>query len=108
VRLDRLRQGLHFAQTQRCGAHHGATGVLRAARAFNQAIALHAREHAGQAGSEQIGFAGDAASFCACQVMGMLTQHPQHTPLLVRQAMLAQAWTRVSHDGFACLQQQAR
>jgi hypothetical protein len=39
--------------------------------------------------------------------MGMLSQNAQHTPLLVRQAMLAQARSRVGHDGLACFEQQA-
>ena len=38
----------------------------------------------------------------------MLAQHAQHAPLLVRQAVAAQAGPRVGHDGFARLQQQAR
>jgi mevalonate kinase len=38
----------------------------------------------------------------------VLAQHTQHPPLLVRQAVLAQARAGVLHHGLARLQQQAR
>ena len=41
-------------------------------------------------------------------VVGVFAQHPQHPPLLVRQAVRAQAGAGVAHDRFACLQEQAR
>jgi hypothetical protein len=40
--------------------------------------------------------------------LGMFPQNPQHPPLLVRQAVLAQARAGVGHDSFSRLQQQAR
>ena len=67
-------------------------------------VALHAREHAGQAGAEDEGLARDAAGFDHA----VLAEHAQHAPLLVAQAMFAQAGPRVGHDGFARLQQQTR
>ena len=74
------------------------------AAARDEPVALHAREHAGEAGPEDEGLARHAAGFDRA----VLAEHPQHAPLLVGQRMLAQAGPRVRHDGFARLQQQAR
>ena len=40
--------------------------------------------------------------------MRVFTQHPQHPPLLVGQAMRSQAGPGVAHDRFASLQEQTR
>jgi hypothetical protein len=40
--------------------------------------------------------------------MRMLAQHTQNTPLLVGQAMLAQAGAGVRHHRLTCLEQQTR
>jgi hypothetical protein len=40
--------------------------------------------------------------------VSVLTQYPQHPPLLVGQAMRSQAGPGVTHDRFARLQEQAR
>ena len=83
---------------------HRAALVLRVARAPDQPVAFHARQNTGQARPEDERFARDAARLHRA----VLAQHAQHAPLLVRQAVAAQAGPRVRHDGFARLQQQAR
>ena len=40
--------------------------------------------------------------------MGMLAQHPQDTPLLVRQTVLSQTGPGVRHHRLTCLEQQPR
>ena len=76
----------------RRGLDHGAALVCRVALARDQAVALHARQHAGQAGAEDEGLARDAAGLDRA----VFAQHPQHPPLLVGQRMLAQAGPRVA------------
>ena len=72
--VDRLRTSFRPGAGR---AHHGAPRVLRAALALNQPVALHAREHAGEAGAEQQGFARNAAGFHPGWIIGMFAQHTQ-------------------------------
>ena len=72
------------------------------------AVALHAREHTTEAGPEQKGLARDAPGLDAAGLARVFAQHAQHAPLLVAQAVLAQAGAGVLHHGLARLQQQAR
>ena len=89
------------------GAHHGAACVLRAARAADQPVALHAREHAGEARAKQQRLARHTAGFHTRRVAGVFSQHAQHAPLLVRQAVLAQAGPGVQHHRLARFKQEA-
>jgi hypothetical protein len=75
--------------------------------AFDQTVTLHPGEHTRQAGSEQKRLFSYSAGFHSA-VVGVLTQYPQHPPLLVGQAMRSQAGPGVTHDRFARLQEQAR
>lgn len=103
VRFDGVREALDELQSLRRRLDCRATLVVGIALAADQAVALHAREHAGEAGPEDEGFARDTAGFHRA----VLAEHAQHAPLLVRQAMAAQAGPRVRHHGLARLQQQA-
>jgi hypothetical protein len=55
--------------------------------AGDEVVALHAREHAGEAGPEDEGLARHPAGVDRA----VLAQHAQHAPLLVGQRVLAQA-----------------
>ena len=104
MRFHRARQPLDQLRALGRRLDDGAALVVRVARAAHQAVTLHAREHAGQARAEDEGFARDAARLHRA----VLAQHAQHAPLLVREAVAAQAGPGVRHDGLARLQQEAR
>ena len=104
MRFDGVRQLFDQLQSFRGGLDDGAALVGRVALAAHEPVALHACQHAGEAGAEDVGLAPDAAGFHRA----VLAEHTQHAPLLVRQAVAAQAGARVRHDGLARLQQQSR
>ena len=104
VHLHGARKLVHQLRALRRRFDDGTALVLRVALAADQAVALHAREHTGEARAEDERLARDAAGFHRA----LLAQHAQHTPLLVRQAVAAQAGPRVRHHRLARLQQQAR
>ena len=103
VRLDGVRQLLDELESLGRRFDDGAALVFGITRAANEPVAFHAREHAREAGPEDEGLTRDAAGFHRA----VLAQHAQHAPLLVGQAVAAQARARVRHDGLARLQQQA-
>ena len=104
VRFDGVRQLLDELAPLGGGFDDGAALVLRVALAAHEPVTLHAREHARQARPQDEGLARDAAGFHRA----VFAQHAQNAPLLVRQAVTAQAGPRVRHHGLARLQQQAR
>jgi len=104
VRFDGARQLVDELQSFGGGFHHRAALVGRVALAAHEPVALHARQHAREAGAEDVRLAPDAARLDHA----VFPQHAQHAPLLVRQAVAAQARARVRHDGLARLQKQAR
>jgi hypothetical protein len=81
---------------------------LWAALALYQAITRHTGEHTRQAGAQQERFFGHPPGFHPCVVIGVFAKNPQHTPLLVGQAVSAQTGPGMPHDRFARLQKQAR
>jgi len=104
VRLDGLRKPPDQLHAPGRRLHDGAALVFGVAFAAHEAVALHAGEHAGEAGAEDEGLASDAARLHGA----VLAQYAQHAPLLVRQAVAAQARPGVGHDGLARLQEEAR
>ena len=104
VRFNGARKPFDELRALGGGRHDGAALVFRIALAADEPIAFHPCQHAREARAEDERFARDAS----CFYRAVFAEHTQHAPLLVRQAVAAQAGARVRHHGFARLQQQAR
>ena len=104
MRFDGMREFFDELAPPGRGFNDSASLILWVALAAHEAVALHARKHARKARPEDERFARDTA----CLHGAVFAQHAQHAPLLVRQAVAAQAGARVRHDGLARLQQEAR
>ena len=99
-----MREFAHRLFAQRGGFHHRAALVGSIAPAPDQAVALHAVQYPGETGAQNEGLPRHPPGLNHA----MFAQHAQHPPLLVAQAVFAQAWPGVRHHRLTCLQQQAR